>query len=371
MGERGFQVMENFRDIRRNDYRIVAVCDCYEKRACDAKEWVDLLYKNSDCQAYARYEDVLDRQGIDVVVIATPDHWHTKIAVEACKAGKDVFCEKPLTLTPMESREIIAAARKYNRVCSSGSQRIIEEYGYMAPVVRSGALGEVKEAYVGMGGPPEDLYFPAEEIPPGLDWDRWLGPAPWVPYHWERYRGWYAGGWRRGWDYGNGLLADWGAHKLGAVMYFFGIDDQEPVEILPPHCEGNPRDELVWIFSSGHRIYHSQKDHDITLIGSEREYRHLKDRHRIKPIGPVDLRRYHGSSRTLAEDFAYCVRHRVRPFQDFIYGAATATACQLANIAYKLNRPLKWDAATTSFINDDMANRFVFRPKRFPYSIRY
>ncbi|MDR0870392.1 MAG: Gfo/Idh/MocA family oxidoreductase [Planctomycetaceae bacterium] len=369
IGSRAQQVMGDFMNSRNKPFQIVAVCDCFTKPLEEGRLRVNQFNDNNDCKTYARYEDILARPDLDSVTITTPDHWHTKITVEACRAGKDVFCEKPLTLTPLETRQIVAAARKYNRVCTSGSQRVMEDYGYMAPVVKSGALGEVKEAYLNVGGPPYDLYYPEEQVPEGDNWDRWLGPAPWVPFHPERCSGSYGGGWRRCWDYGNGFLADWGAHKLGGILYVLGLDADEPIEILPPKCEKNPKEWLCWVYPNGTKIYHAMGGpHDITLIGTEREYRHQVDRNKIKPLGPTDLRRYAPGANRLAEDFAYCVHNRTRPFQDFVYGGATALGCQLANITYKLNRPLKWNAATTSF-DDEIANRFVNRPKRSPYVI--
>ena len=367
-GNRGREIMGGFVADRRN-YQMVAVCDCYKAHLDSGVGRVNNDYRNSDCKGYEKYEDILDRKDIDAVAVSTPDHWHTKISVEACKAGKDVYCEKPLTLTPAESRQIVAAARTYSRVCTSGSQRVMEDYGYMAPVVQSGAIGEVKEAFFECGGPPDDAYYPEETVPPGMNWDRWLGPAPWVPYHPERCSGSYGGGWRRYSDYGNGFLADWGAHKLGGILYVLGIDHLEPLEILPPKCEQNPNDYLTFIFPGGIKIHHIRRNHDITLIGSEGTFRHNVDRNRIRPLHQVDVRQYNGGTGRLDQDFAYCVRHRLRPFQDFFYGAVTATCCQLAHVAYKLNRPLKWDAEATAFVNDEQANRWVSRPKRSPYEI--
>ncbi|MDO4558227.1 MAG: Gfo/Idh/MocA family oxidoreductase, partial [Planctomycetia bacterium] len=126
---------------------------------------VNRLQKNDDCEIIGKYEELIHRDNVDVVVIATPDHWHTKIAIEAMRAGKDVYCEKPLTLTLEESRQIVAAARKYNRVATSGSQRVMEDYGYMAPVIRSGAIGEVTDVFVGLSGPGRECYIPEEPIP--------------------------------------------------------------------------------------------------------------------------------------------------------------------------------------------------------------
>jgi len=368
-GNEGRSIMGGFLG-DRNNYQMVAVCDCYKKHLNEGIERVNKHYGNSDCKSYALYEEVYARNDIDAIAIATPDHWHTKLSVEACKAGKDVYCEKPLTLTPAESRQIVAAARKYNRVCTSGSQRVMQDYGYMAPVIQSGAIGEIKEAFYNVNGPPNDCYFPEEPIPDGFDWDRWLGPAPWAPYNKERCSGNYGGGWRQFWDYGNGFLADWGAHKLGGILYVIGIDHLEPLEILPPKCDRNPNEYLTFVYPGGIKVHHAPNSkHDITIIGTEGEYRHNVDRNRIKPLHQVDVRRYNGDTTHIHADFAYSVRHRLRPFQDFFYGATTATACQLANITYKLNRPLKWDAAHTSFVGDEQANRFVSRPKRSPYEI--
>ena len=356
----------------RQNFQMVAICDCHRRRVDGGVARVNSVYENSDCRGYDRYEDVLDRADIDAVVIATPDHWHTKMSIEACKAGKDVFCEKPLTHTPVESRQIVAAARKYNRVCCSGSQRVMEDYGYMAPVIQSGAIGEVKEAFFEVGAAPTDPYYPEEPIPGGLDWCRWLGPAPMVPFHGERFSGNFGGGWRRYADYGNGFLADWGTHKLAGITYILGIDHIEPLEILPPRCEGNPTDYLTLVYPGGINVRHAHGHnavYDVTFVGSEGRFRHQVDRHRIKPLRQVDVRRYNGGTTNLYSDFAYSVRHRLRPFQDFLYAAVAATSCQLAHYGYRVNRPLKWDAEKTAFIDDEQANRFVSRPKRSPYEI--
>jgi predicted dehydrogenase len=366
-GNRGHDNVGSF--ISHNEVRYVAVSDCWQSHLDRGRSRINGHYRNNDCKGYAKYEELLADEKIDAISIATPDHWHTKIAVEACKAGKDVFSEKPLTLTPLESRQIVAAARKYNRVCSSGSQRVMEDYGYMAPIVASGALGEIKEAFYEVGPAPWDPYYPAEPIPEGLDWDRWLGPAPYVPFHGERCSGSYGGGWRRYWDYGNGFLADWGAHKLGGLLYVLGMDLLEPLEILPPNCKENPENRLTFIYPNGIKIHHVRGGHDITIVGSERTFRHRGDSGKIKPIAATDVRRYNGGVGDITSDVLYCFRHRLRPFQDFAYGAATALSCQLANITYHVNRPLKWNAETTSFTNDEQANRLVNRPKRSPYII--
>ena len=367
-GNRGSEIIGDFLGNGR-DYQVVAVSDCNKVRIDMGVERANRHYNNSDCKGYAKYEDILERKDIDAVAIATPDHWHTKMSMEACKAGKDVYCEKPLTLTPAESRQIVAAARTYSRVCTSGSQRVMEDYGYMAPIIQSGAIGEVKEVFFEVGGPPVDAYYPAMPIPAGFDWDRWLGPAAWASYHPERCSGSYGGGWRRYRDYGNGFLADWGAHKLAGALYVLGMDHLEPLEILPPQCEQNPNDYLTLVFPGGVKLHHVSRNHDITFVGTDGAFRHGGDRNRVRPLHQVDVRRYNGGTTRLAADFAFCVRHRLRPFQDFFYGAVASTCCQLAHICYRVNRPLKWDAEQTAFIGDEQATRLVSRPKRSPYEI--
>ncbi|MDD3469888.1 MAG: Gfo/Idh/MocA family oxidoreductase [Thermoguttaceae bacterium] len=366
IGSRGPDLIHGF--CGNPQAKMIAVCDCYRMKAERAQGLVNSLYKNEDCEIIPTYEEMIARKEIDVIVIATPDHWHTKIAIEAMRGGKDVYSEKPLTLTLEESRQIVAAARKYNRVATSGSQRVMEDYGYMAPVIQSGAIGQVTDVFVGLGGPGRECYIPEEPIPEGFDWDRWLGQAPWAPYSAERCSGSYGGGWRNWCEYGNGFLADWGAHKFGGAMYVTGTDDMVPVKILPPKCEENPEDRLTLIFPNGIKMHHAS-GYDITFVGTEGTYVHEADRGKILPRKVVELRRYSGGATNIIGDFLYCVYNRLRPFQDFNYGAKTAAACQMANIGYKLNRPLTFDPVKWDFVGDDAASRMVSRPQRAPYTI--
>ena len=242
----------------------------------------------------------------------------------------------------------------------------MEDYGYMTPIIQSGAIGEVKEVFVGLGDPPRHCYLPEQPIPEGFDWDRWQGQAPAAPYNSERCSGNYGGGWRRYGDYGTGFLADWGAHKFGGALYNMGMDLEEPVEILPAGYEGSKY--LCAVYKNGVKIYHAWNGpYDITFIGTEGTYEHQKTK--LNPLKPVDVRRYSGGATNIADDFAFCVRNRLRPFQDFEYGAKTATLCQLMAIGHKLNRRLRWDSANCQFIDDPEANRHVKRIQRAPYVI--
>ena len=367
IGSRGPDLVHGFGG--NSQSRIIAVCDCFERKAVSGRDRVNGIYRDRACEIIPKYEEMIARDDIDVIVNVTPDHWHTKISIEAMRAGKDVYCEKPLTLTLEESRQIVAAARKYNRVATSGSQRVMEDYGYMAPVLMSGAIGEVTDVFVGLGPAGKECYLPEEPIPEGFDWDRWLGQTPWAPYNAERCSGDYGGGWRNYMEYGNGFLADWGAHKFGGAMYVTGVDAMVPTRILPPKCEENPEDRMTLIFPNGLKMHHVSGGHDITFVGTEGTYRHDADRGKILPRKVVELRRYSGGANDIIGDFLYCVYHRLRPFQDFFYGANTASLCQLANIGYRLNRPLTFNPEKWDFEHDDAASRMVSRPQRWPYTI--
>ena len=366
-GSRGHEILGPF---RTRKYQCIGVCDCFRQRAEEAKATVDRQYNNSDCVIYPKYEDALNDKKIDIIIVTTPDHWHTKITIDACKAGKDVFCEKPLTLTLAEGLQVVEGARKYNRVASSGSQRVWEDYGwYMAPIIQSGAIGTVKEVYCGIGPTPKTCYLPEERVPEGLDWDRWLGQAPFAPYNAERMSGNYGGGWRQYEEYCNGFLADWGAHKFGGALYALGLDLEDPVEILPAKMGSNDSKYFCAVFKNGLRMYHvNDGTADIRFVGTEGSFDH-RDSVKPKPLGPVSVRRYSGPQGDIYDDFDYCVRNRLRPFQDLGYAARTAAFCQLMNICYKLNRPLKWNQEKYQFENDDQANRMITRPQRTPYGI--
>ncbi|MCL2303757.1 MAG: Gfo/Idh/MocA family oxidoreductase [Planctomycetaceae bacterium] len=367
VGNRGRDLLHVF---RTRKYQCIGVCDCFKQRAENACNTVNQQYNNQDCLIFPKYEDALAHEKLDIIAIGTPDHWHTKITVEACKAGKDVFCEKPLTLTLAEGLQIVEAARKYNRVASSGSQRVWEDYGhYMAPIIQSGAIGKVKEVFCGVNGPPKTCYLPEQRVPDGLDWDRWLGQAPLAPYNEERMSGNYGGGWRQFEEYGNGFLADWGAHKFGGALYALGLDLEDPVEILPANTENNPAKYFCAVFKNGLRMYHvNDGAHDVRFVGTEGSFDH-RDPVKPKPLGPVNIRRYSGPQGDIYDDFDFCVRNRLRPFQDLEYGARTAAFCQLMAICYKLNRPLKWNQEKYRFENDEQANRMITRPQRTPFGI--
>ena len=333
------------------EVQMLAVCDPVLAHRERAKDHVNQRYNNKDCKAYVDYREIIMRDDIDAIAIGTPDHWHAIMTIEACKHGKDVFCEKPETLTIGEGRDMVDAVRRYDRVFAGGSQRVLGDYGKWPELVRGGALGEIKEAFVSCGGPSGVCNLPAEPEPEGLDWDMWLGPAPWRPYNAKLTRG----GFRPYRDYSGGGMTDWGAHRFGAATFAIGVHKTGPVEVIPPN--GEDVDKLTFRYANGLKLYHGGTG-NITYKGTKGE---LPGKHG-ELSGPVDMERYRG--RGILGDFVESVKTRKRAFRDIEIAHRATTICHLGNIAYWLKRPLKWDPDKEEIIGDPEAARWLDRPKR-------
>ncbi len=340
-----------------SEVQMTAVCDPVPEHRNRAKGYVDQHNGTQDCKAYHDFRDVIARDDVDAVMIGTPDHWHALIGIAACKSGKDVFCEKPECLTIREGRAMADAARRYGRVFSGGSQRVLGDYGDWPPRVRGGALGEIREVFVSCGGPSGDCYLPEEPLPPGVDWQMWLGPAPWRPFHHNLIRG----GFRPYRDYSGGGMTDWGAHRFGAATFAVGVHKTGPVEISPP--DGKDVKLLTYRYANGLRMYHGGTN-NITYKGTEGE---LPGSDR-KVTGEVDIESYKGRGGILG-DFVHCVRTREKAFRDIEIAHRATTVCHLGNIAYWLNRPLRWDPDKEEIIGDPEAARWIGRPMRAPWTL--
>src|SRR6186997_2164675 len=173
----------------RNDVQYVAACDVRTEFRNRAKETVDGRYGNKDCKTYNDFRELLARTDIDAVHVATPDHWHAIMVIEACRSGKDVYCQKPETLTLREGPLMIEAARRYGRVVSGGSQRVLEDYKKTVEPCWGGELGPIKSINVQVGPLSQHCGLKPEDMNPDIDWDLWLGPAPWAPYNAARCSG--------------------------------------------------------------------------------------------------------------------------------------------------------------------------------------
>ncbi len=361
MGGRGRGDMGNF--LGFDDVQVVAVCDVAGEHARQAKEMVDGRYGNKDCACYGDFREVTRRADVDAVLIGTPDHWHALISIDAMKHGKDVFCEKPETLTIREGRRMTTIARRFGRVFSGGSQRVWGDYHWFHKMVRAGRIGEVREAWVNVGGPSGPCYLPPVDVPDHVDWDAWLGPAPWRPFHPTLIKG----GFRPFRDYSGGGMTDWGCHTFGGALFCLGLHETGPLEVIPP---GDEHPRLTYKFAGGVRIYHGGGwDGILNFRGTEGELSQKGDHTGNKPAAPdVYIPNYKGD-RGFFGDFIHCVKTRERPFRDVEIAHRTATVAHLGNIAYWLNRPLKWDAEKEQIIGDPEANRWLDRPRREPWSL--
>jgi len=371
VGNQGRSDLRGF--LTRKDTQILAVCDVSKKSRDGAKADVDKQYQNKDCKSNIDFREILARDDIDAVMIATPHHWHAAMTVEACKHGKDVYCEKPLALTVHGGRSMVDAARRYKRVVSGGSQRVAGDYGRLARAVRSGGYGEVKEVYVSCGSPPIrcDLSGEMEPDPDQFHWNLWLGPAPQAPYNKRRTAGNFTtqayksrSGWRLWRDYSGGALADWGGHVFGAAQFALGMDQTGPVQIIPP--DGKDHEHLTFRYANGVLMYHV----DIYKHGGGNGVKVVGTEKKPSQQGPkeIELPGYQGQGGIFG-DFLHCVRTRSRPFRDVEVSHRTATICQLANIAYELERPLKWNPDKEEFESDDEANLLRSRTYRKPWTL--
>jgi Oxidoreductase family, C-terminal alpha/beta domain/Oxidoreductase family, NAD-binding Rossmann fold len=354
-GGQGTGDMHGFLGFR--DVQMVAVCDPVPEHRERAQKAVNDKYGTKDCKAYSDFRDVLARSDIDAVLIGTPDHWHAIITIEACRHGKDVYCEKPECLTIREGRAMVEAVRRYGRVFSGGSQRVLGDYGDWPRQIWGGALGEVKEVFVECGGPSGDCNLPEVAVPTGLDWEMWLGPAPWRPFHPNLIKG----GFRPYRDYSGGGMTDWGAHRFGAAMFAVGLHLTGPTEVIPP--DGKEHKYLTYKFANGLRMYHGGSG-NITYKGTAGELPGKP----AKAARASNMPTYKGKGGIFG-DFLHCVKTREKPFRNIEVAHRACTVCHLGNIAYWLKRPLKWDPIKEEIVGDDEANRWLDRPKREPWSI--
>ncbi len=371
-----------------SEVQVVAICDVDAVKREAARQRVETHYADqraagafSGCETYNEFELLLEREDIDAVLIAAPDHWHAIIAIAACAAGKDVYCEKPLALTVREAEAMVAAARRYARVFQTGSQQRSESnFRYACELVRNGRIGTLRTVHVGIAGPSRERCFPAEPVRPGLDWERWLGPAPWAEYNAERCSGSYSGGWRHVRDYSGGMTTDWGAHHYDIAQWGMGMDGSGPVEIVPPPGgmpavtqtpDPSKGPTMEFRYANGVTMYHGGAN-GILFTGDEGKvevnrgyFRTWPEEIGKQPIGPNDIHLYESPGHR--QDWLSCIRRRRRPICDVEVGASTITVCHLANIAYWTGRPIRWDPERREIIGDERAARWLDRPKRTPW----
>jgi predicted dehydrogenase len=345
------------RFLGRKDVQYVAVCDVRTDKRDGAKAKVDRHYDNRDCQAYVDFREVLARTDIDAVHIATPDHWHALMVVDACRNGKDVYCQKPETRTLREGPLMIEAARRYGRVVSGGSQRVLEDYTKQVGPCWGGELGTIKSINVQVGPLSQICNLPAETVPSDIDWELWLGPAAWAPYNKARCDGNFGtsgGSWRSYVDYSGGGMTDWGAHHFGGATFALDVRELQPAEVIYNNEQG--KQFVTLRYPNGVLLHHNHPDRQhMQIEGTPGEKR-----------DPKPLPVYKGDG-GIYGDFIACVKTREKPFRDIELAVNTVVVSHLATIAYTLGRSLKWDAAKQEFTADEEANRLCDRARREPW----
>jgi hypothetical protein len=302
---------------------------------------------------------MLARADIDAVHVATPDHWHAIMVIEACRNGKDVYCQKPETRTLREGPLMVAAARRYSRVVSGGSQRVLEDYRDIVNKCWGGELGTIKSINVNVGPLSQPCNLPEESVPAEMDWDMWLGPAPWAPYNKARCDGNFGtsgGSWRSYLDYSGGGMTDWGAHHFGGATFAVDVREIQPTEVI--YHDDQDDKYLTYRYPNGLLLHHNRPNTgNLHVEGTPGEKR---------PAKPVPTYKGNGG---IYGDFIHCVKTREQPFRDIEFAVNSVMVSHLGIIAYTLQRSLKWDAAAQEFPGDQEANRFLDRARREPWQL--
>ncbi len=362
--------------------QVVAVCD------------VDATHRNNTAgripggaAKFNAFEELLARSDIDAVFCATPDHWHALVGIAACKAGKDVYCEKPLTLTTYEGRALVDAVRRYGRVFQVGSQqRSDQRFRHACMLARNGRLGQIREVRTGLpAGPSGGGWRDDVPVPEHLDWDRWLGPAPKVPYTPVRCHGTF----RWFFDYSGGQMTDWGAHHNDIAQWGLGMSHTGPV-----HIDGKgtfPTDglyqtaihyDVIYTYANGIRLHCSSRGpHGTKFIGTK-GWVHV-DRGFIQAdppsllhekFGPDEIHLYkslkHGDNWIAHKiNWLDCIESRRRPIADVEIGHRTITMSHLGVASMRLGRPIRWDPEKEEVIGDTEMAEFLRKPMRAPWSV--
>jgi predicted dehydrogenase len=378
---------DNMKAIIKN---VVAVCDVDKGHAAEAKQIADKA-NGINCTAYSDYRKLLDDKGIDAVLISTPDHWHALASIHACMAGKDVYCEKPLTLVVSEGRAMVQAARKYNRILQCGSQqRSDKKFRLACELVRNGRIGRVPTIRVGIPGVnwTSDPLTPDAEPPAELDYDKWLGPAPFRKYNKQRVHYYF----RFFWNYSGGQMTNWGAHHLDIVQWALGMDESGPQEISGfARFDKNKRFETPSWFEinytykhPNHKAIHPVKhtrvvcgmSHRIGVTFEGEDGLIYVNRGVIEANSPDILTETLKASdeRLIVSDNHYqnwlsAIKTRQKPICDVETGHRSATVCHLGSIAARLDRTFQWDPAKEQIAGDAEASSMLTYKYRDPYGM--
>ncbi len=357
----------------------VAVCDVDSAVMGAASQAVQKATGTAPA-AYTDYRRLLEDKNVDAVVISTPDHWHALQTIDACVAGKDVYCEKPLTLTVREGQAMLAAARKHGRVVGNGSQqRSGAEFRLAVETVRNGRLGKLKSVKVGIPGVNFNAVVVPDSSPPSeLDYEMWLGPAPQRPYNVNRIH--Y--NFRFFWDYSGGQMTNWGAHHLDIAQWALGMDAGGPVTVegkaaYKPgaYYEVPETFLLIYRYADGTELHCGCGPGQQVGTTFEGELGTLfVNRGKIvanpPELLPADLPKFPGDTTTLHhKNWLECIKSRALPAADVAIAHRTATVCHLGNIALRSGRPVRWDPAREVITGDAEQSAMLARPYRAPWKL--
>jgi predicted dehydrogenase len=371
LGRQAMFLLNGF--IRIPGIKVVAGCDVYGIKRKRFEKRVNSYYAQGSRKAvietYERYQDLLARKDIDAVIIAVPDHAHAMIAIAACKAGKDIYLEKPMTFTILEGQELKKAVRENNRILAIGSQqRSDPNFQHAVRLVQTGALGKISLVKAYVGAPPKAYDLPQEPLPPDLNWDLWLGPLP-ETIHYnnqldppitlepeENEKFW--GAWRWYKEMGGGYTTDWGAHMFDIAQWGLGMDRNGPVEISPI---GDGTDYMSFKYEDNVVMTSEPWDEKMTKgvrftgengwIEVARGYFNASDQKffagkKEKTDGPYETKIPH------QVNFIESVRSRKDPAVPVEIGHSSCTVCTLGNIACELKRAIRWNPKTETFVDD-------------------
>jgi len=350
---------------------VIAVCDVDAAHRASAAAKAGLPAHSS----YNDFRRLLARDDIDAVVISTPDHWHVPIAAAAARAGKDIYCEKPLSLTIAEGRQLCDIVSLYGAVFQTGSQqRSDSKFRFACQLVQSGGIGRLKLVKVGLPGSQAVGPTPVMPVPEGFDYDMWLGPAPWKPYTKARCHGKF----RHIFDYSGGKFIDWGAHHLDIVQLALGTEHSGPVKIsgrgqFPKEgiYDTAVKYDIDFFYPNGVRVNAAtQHKGGIRFEGDEGWVfvnRGIIETHPASLLKTYNPARF--DNRSHVRNFIDSVRLRSNTVAGVEAGHRSATVCHLGNIAMRLARELHWDPATESFVNDPAAQALASRSRRAPWRL--
>ncbi len=379
----------------RDDVQIVAVCDVDARRAEDARRIVEGHYagrarsgRYRRCDAYGDFRDLVARPDIDAVTVGTPDHWHALPALASARAGKDIFIQKPLTRTVVEGRVLSDTVRRYGRVLQVGSQqRSDPRFRFACELVRNGRIGRLETVRVGLPTDPSTGPQPGMPVPEGLDYETWLGPAPWKPYTEKRVhptRGYGRPGWLRIRDYGCGMITGWGSHHLDIAQWGMGTEHTGPVAVegwgeFPDDglWDVHGRCRIEYTYASGVRLIcadNGTNAQGVRFEGTEGWIYINRGRLEAEPasllketFGPDEVHLYR--SRDHKGNWIEGIKTRAETVAPVEVGHRSCSVCLVGHVAMRLGRWLTWDPETEQFPGDAEANRMLSRPMREPWTL--